>query len=86
MNDGGLMVQATGLTKGFGSDLTRLEVVRDLDLTIGEAEGVEARAQPIAAGREPREGHRRVGRANSPDGLTRGFVEPLQKEYEALGP
>ena len=40
MNDGGLMVQATGLTKGFGSDLTRLEVVRDLDLVVETGEMV----------------------------------------------
>ena len=40
MNDGGLMVQAMGLTKGFGSDLTRLEVVRDLDLVVETGEMV----------------------------------------------
>ena len=40
MSDQGLMVQATGLTKGFGSDLTRLEVIRDLDLEVKTGEMV----------------------------------------------
>jgi len=40
MSDGGLMVRATGLTKGFGSDLTRLEVIRDLDLVVETGEMV----------------------------------------------
>ena len=40
MSDVGLMVEATGLTKGFGSDLTRLEVIRDLDVVVEAGEMV----------------------------------------------
>lgn len=40
MSDARLMVEATGLTKGFGSGLTRLEVIRDLDLVVEEGEMV----------------------------------------------
>ncbi len=40
MSDGGDMVQATGLTKGFGSDLTRVEVIRKLDLEVAAGEMV----------------------------------------------
>jgi len=40
MSDGSLMVEATGLTRGFGSDLTRLEVIRDLDLVVEAGEMV----------------------------------------------
>jgi lipoprotein-releasing system ATP-binding protein len=40
MSDGRLMVEAAGLTKGFGSGLTRLEVIRDLDLVVESGEMV----------------------------------------------
>jgi len=40
MSDGRLMVEASGLTKGFGSNLTRLEVIRDLDLVVETGEMV----------------------------------------------
>ncbi len=38
MSDGRLMVEAAGLTKGFGEGLTRLEVIRDLDLVVESGE------------------------------------------------
>ncbi len=38
MSDRRAMVEATGLTKGFGSGLTRVEVIRDLDLEVTEGE------------------------------------------------
>jgi len=40
MSEDRLMVEATGLTKGFGSALTRIEVIRDLDLEVAEGEMV----------------------------------------------
>jgi lipoprotein-releasing system ATP-binding protein len=40
MSDHGVMVQATGLTKGFGSGLTRLEVIENLDLEVAAGEMV----------------------------------------------
>jgi len=38
MSDAGIMVKATGLTKGFGSGLTRLEVLDDLDIEVTTGE------------------------------------------------
>jgi lipoprotein-releasing system ATP-binding protein len=40
MSDHRAMVAATGLTKGFGSGVTRVEVIRDLDLEVAEGEMV----------------------------------------------
>lgn len=38
MNDGGTMVRAEGLAKGYGTDLTRVEVIDDLDLEVATGE------------------------------------------------
>ncbi len=40
MSENRLMVEATGLTKGFGSASTRLEVIRDLDFVVATGEMV----------------------------------------------
>jgi lipoprotein-releasing system ATP-binding protein len=38
MSDGGLMVRAEGLTKGYGEGLTRLDVISGLDLEVAAGE------------------------------------------------